>query len=503
MKADDAYKLLKQRSRDASILASCLALLDWDEMTYMPSGGAESRSEQIAHLTGLYHDQLADPRVGEWLAIVGASQLVADPDSTAVANVRHWRRLHERAARVPRELAEEIARAASLGTQVWQASRQENDYANFRLVLERIVALRRAEARHVAPGIAEYDVMLDENEPGLTVAQLAPLFAALRNEVVPLREKIAASKARPKGSLWTRDFPVDRQRVFCESMAEAIGYDFQKGRLDATAHPFFASIGRGDVRITTRYHGHDLRESVNSTLHEMGHALYEQGVDPAEYGTPAGDSGFLALHESQSRLWENKVGRSRPFWQHFFPLARRIFHEVLQEVKLDQFHRALNQVQPGPIRVGSDEVTYDMHILVRFELEQMLIGGTLDAADLPDAWAAKYREHLGITPPDDALGCLQDSHWGSGTFGCFPAYTLGNLLAAQLFAKADADLGGTEKQISKGDFAPLLEWLRQNVHRHGQRYDTAELILRATGSPPSHAPLVQQLVEKYSALYSL
>lgn len=494
-----AYDHLVRRSREVSILASCLTLLDWDEQTYMPPGGADNRADQMAYLAGLQHEKSADPRIGDWLAEVEASDLVADPELPSAVNITQWRRQFQRLSRLPRDLVERQARAASLGQQAWHSAKQDCDFAAFRPFLEKVIQLKREEAACLVDGDAtsSYDALLDEYEPGCTAAQLRPLFHALRSELDPLRERLAGRRRSGRVSLLRRNYPVDRQRVFCETVAETLGYDFHRGRLDPTSHPFFAAMGPGDCRITTRFYPHQFSESLNATLHEMGHALYEQGLDPNHVGTPAGESGYLALHESQARFWENKVGRSRAFWQHFFPLARKFFHDVLHDASLDDVYRAVNEVSAGPIRVGADEVTYDMHILVRFELEQVLLTGELAVADLPAAWNEKYQQHLGVTPANDAEGCLQDSHWGSGMFGYYPAYTLGNVLAAQLFQQADRDLGGAAATMAKGEFAPLLDWLRENVHRHGQRYSAAELIERITGSPPDHRPLVAALEEKY------
>jgi carboxypeptidase Taq len=286
-------------------------------------------------------------------------------------------------------------------------------------------------------------------------------------------------------------------------VASAVGFDFHRGRLDTTAHPFFSSIGPGDCRITTHYTSGNFGDGFFATLHEVGHGLYEQGLDPEHHGTPLGEAASLGVHESQARLWENTVGRGRPSWQHFFPLARRVFHPALDDVSLDDLYRAINHVEPGCNRVRADEVTYNLHILVRFELERALIAGDVQAGDVPGAWNEAYRHHLGLIPRDDAEGCLQDGHWGSGLIGYFPTYMLGNLFAAQLFACAETELGNLAGAFSRGDFAGLLGWLREKVHRQGQRYPAAQLIEVATGAPPDHRPLVGALRRKYSELYGL
>jgi carboxypeptidase Taq len=296
---------------------------------------------------------------------------------------------------------------------------------------------------------------------------------------------------------------VERQRIFCEAVAAALGFDFRRGRLDTAVHPFCSSIGPGDCRITTRFRSSNLSEALFAVLHEVGHALYEQGLDPQHYGTPMGEVPSLGLHESQSRLWENQVGRSRPFWTHFFPRLRQVFHEALGDVTLDDFYFAVNHVEASTNRIRADEVTYNLHILLRFALEQALIHGELSVADLPAAWNEAYRRYLGIVPANDAEGCLQDGHWAAGQIGYFPTYTLGNLFAAQLFARAAADVGDLDARFACGDFEGLRGWLAEHVYQPGGRYPAARQVERATGAPPDHRPLVAALRTKYSELYGL
>jgi carboxypeptidase Taq len=366
-----------------------------------------------------------------------------------------------------------------------------------------------------------YDPLLDDYEPGAKSAHLAVIFQELRRELVPLVAAIAnagprvapgsetvprvagASARTGRPSILKRMYPRDRQRIFGETVASALGFDFQRGRLDVTAHPFCTGIGPGDCRITTRFDEHEFGDAFFGILHEVGHGLYEQGLDQPHYGTPMGEPVSLGVHESQSRLWENAVGRSRPFWRYWFPIARRIFHEALGDVTLEAFHRAVNDVAPSLIRVQADEATYNLHIIVRVELEAALLSGSLPVADLPGAWNEKYRETLGVTPTNDAEGCLQDIHWSAGLFGYFPTYTLGNLYAAQLFAQAQSDLGDLDHSLGQGDFSGLLDWLRTKVHREGQRYRSADLIEQITGSKPDQRYLVQSLRQKYTELYAL
>jgi carboxypeptidase Taq len=535
MSSDDAYRELVTLARETAVLASCSAVLGWDEQTYMPKGASEHRGSQMAILAGIQHERATSPRIGELLAMLEGSSLTADAESVPAVNVRELRRSYDRRTKLPRTLVEELARTTSLAQQEWVASRAANDFARFRPWLEKIFDLKRQESACLAgaipgggpssaarpdgghssplraPGPAEiYDPLLDEFEPGATAAGLAGVFDSLKSELVPLIEALSAKtrssagERSPTGTvaagdgILTRQFPRDRQRIFAEAAASALGFDFNRGRLDVAAHPFCTGIGPGDCRITTRYDERQFADAFFGVLHEVGHGLYEQGLDPAHYGTPMGEAVSLGVHESQSRLWENAVGRGRAFWKYWFPLAQRVFHEALADVSIDAFHRAVNRVEPSLIRVQADEATYNLHIIVRFELEQALLSGALAVADLPAAWNEKYRETLGVTPRTDAEGCLQDIHWSAGLVGYFPTYTLGNIYAAQLFARAHAELGDLDSAFARGDFRPLLDWLRAQVHVHGQRYRAAELIERVTASKPDHRPLVESLRRKFA-----
>ena len=457
----------------------------------------------MALLAGLHHERATDPTLADLLAAVEGSDLVADTASAEAANVREWRRTYDRVRRMPRSLVEELARVTTVAQGVWVAARRDNDFAAFRPSLETIIALKRQEGACLAQaGGTPYDALLDEYEPGARGADLTRLFEALRGELVPLVAAIAGSSHRTP-TLPPGDYPIPSQRIFGETVAAALGFDFERGRLDTTAHPFCSGIGPGDCRITTRFDPTDFADGFFSILHEVGHGLYEQGVDPAHAGTPMGEAVSLGVHESQSRLWENGVGRSRAFWEYWLPFARRIFREPLHATQIDAFYATVNRVEPSLIRVQADEATYNLHILIRFELEQALIGGDLAVGDLPAAWNAKYRDFLGITPPDDAAGCLQDIHWAAGLIGYFPTYTLGNLYAAQLRNRAEVDLGGLDPAIARGDFAPLLVWLRTKIHRQGQRYPASTLIEQATGATLDHHPLIRSLRDKYAPLYGL
>jgi carboxypeptidase Taq len=345
--------------------------------------------------------------------------------------------------------------------------------------------------------------LLDEYEPGATTAEITQVFADLRKELVPLIDAVAASGRQPRRDILERPYPVDRQQIFSQAAAAAIGFDFESGRLDVTTHPFCSGIGPGDCRLTTRYNPNRFGDAFFGTLHEAGHGIYEQGLDPDHFGTPLGSACSLGIHESQSRMWENLVGRGRPFWEHFFPRARQIFLDTLGDVKLDDFVFAINDVQPSFIRVEADEATYNLHIILRFELEQALVSGDLKPADVPGAWNEKFHKSLGLTPPTHGLGSLQDIHWSMGGIGYFPTYTLGNLYAAQFMEQAGKDLGDLNAQFRQGEFGNLKAWLNDKIHRPGQRYRANDLCRRVTSQPLSHKPFLSYLRKKLAPLFGI
>lgn len=502
MKPSDAYRELLERTRRIATLQSCTELLGWEERTTMPRGGAGHRAAQLALLAGLAHQWLVDPRLGELLGEAEAGAAAGDADAPQAANLREIRRRYERAVRLPQALVEEMAHTTSLAQGEWQEARRRSDFEHFRPWLEKIVDLVRRAAGHIGWQGEPYDALLDEYEPGMTAARVAAIFEALRPELVALNRRIAEAPHPPDPGILQRPFDPERQRIFGEMVASAMGFDFARGRLDVTTHPFCAGIGPGDTRITTRYNPQRLNDALFGIMHEAGHALYEMGLDKeAHFGTPLGEAVSLGIHESQSRLWENQVGRSRAFWSYFFPQAQRIFRDSLGDVTLDAFYGAVNHVQPSHIRVEADEATYNLHILLRFELERALVAGELAPAEVPDAWNRRFRDTLGLAVENDAQGCLQDIHWSSGGFGYFPTYTLGNLYAAQFFAQARRDLPDLEDRIARGDLAGLGTWLRETIHRHGSRYPAAELVQRVTGAPLSHRPLMDYLERKFGEVY--
>lgn len=492
------YDELIQRTREASLLASCGSLLSWDESTYMPRGGGLHRGEQMALLARLGHEMTSHPRVGELLSSLDLTALT----ELQAANVREIRRSYERAVKVPAALVEELARVTTNAQGAWRDAKKAGDFVLFRPHLERIVCLLREKADAIGHGGNRYDALLDEYEPGATADTITQLFAGLRSELVPLIQEIAASGRKPDRTLLTREFPLDRQRLFGESAATALGFDFTSGRLDVSAHPFCCTIGPGDCRITTRYSEHHFNESFFGVLHETGHAIYEQNLPVEHVGTPAGQAASLGIHESQSRLWENQVGRSRPFWDHFLPRAIQMFPS-LKGVSIESWLFAINDVQPSFIRVEADETTYNLHIVLRFEIEQALLSGSLSVAELPAAWDDSFEKMFGLRPPDATKGCLQDIHWSFGGLGYFPTYTLGNLYAAQLMNAARGTLSGLDDDFRRGDFTRLRHWLNANVHQAGGVYRPEELCRRVTGSRLDHRALMEYLREKATVLYGV
>lgn len=486
-----------------ALLASCGSVLSWDEQTYMPPGGSETRAEQLALIAGLVHERATHPRVGELLSELETRvEWEGRPDWSVV--VREARRMYSRQTKLPQKLVEELSRTTTLAQQAWVAARKASDFTQFESWLEKILTLKREEAAAIGYGQGvPYDALLDDYEPGANAAAITATFAALRDELVPLVTAITASKKKPDTSVLERRYPVVAQQAFATQAARAVGFDFERGRLDTTAHPFCTSLGPGDCRLTTRYNEHHFPGAFFGVMHEAGHGIYEQGLDPAGFGMALGETVSLGIHESQSRLWENLVGRSRAFWQHFFPAAQAAFPEALTGVGLDEFHFAINSVRPSFIRVEADEVTYNLHIMLRFEIEQALIAGDLPTRDIPGVWNETFEKYFGLTPPNDAQGCLQDIHWSAGLMGYFPTYALGNMYAAQFFEAADRQLGGLFQQFALGEFQPLKQWLNQQIHTRGKRLRAHELVQAVTGEALSAKPLLRHLHARFGGLYGL
>jgi carboxypeptidase Taq len=494
-----SFDELKARLAEIHYLGRAKALLDWDERTMMPPGGAEARAEQLATLARVQHEKLASEELGRLIAEVEpfGEELHYDTDEAAL--IRVAKRDHEKARRVPVELRAAIARASSIAEHAWREARARSDFDHFLPHLERNIYLKLRYV-HCFEREDEYDPLLDDYEPGMKTADVAQVLSDLKEALVPLVAELSERTAAVDDSVLGRRFPVELQREVVRRMLDALPMPSDSWRLDETTHPFELSMSPTDVRLTTRYEEHGLA-SIFAGLHEYGHGLYENGVDPALDGTPLAKPTSLGLHESQSRMWENLIGRSVPFWHGFYGLLTEAFPGELEGTGPEDFCRAVNKVQPSLIRIEADELTYDLHILLRFELERELIGGTLEPRDVPAAWNERVRSYLGIAVPDDAHGVLQDVHWADAAFGYFPTYSLGNLIAAQLWEAARAALPDLDDQIAERSFEPLREWLRENVHRHGRKFSAAEVVERATGKPIGVDPYVEYLKSKYDALY--
>jgi len=502
-KAKQLYEELIERIKEVSLIGSCESLLGWDERTYMPRGGSAHRANQASYMAGLRHKKFTDPKIGELLSELTQSDLVKDELSDEAVNIREIKYEYDKEIKIPQKLVEEFTHTTTMSQGVWSKARTENDFPKFLPWLEKIVKLCRERAECLGYEKEAYDALLDEYEPGSSVEFVDNIFSGFRDDLVELVSAIAGSKKKPDLSIIETAYPVDVQEVFGRSAAVAIGYDFSTGRLDLSAHPFTTDIGPGDVRITTRYNPNHLGQALFGTLHEAGHGMYEQGLPSVHYGTPRGEAASLGIHESQSRMWENQVGRGKPFWKYFFPRAQQMFPDVLGDVKFDDFFFAINDVRPSLIRVEADEVTYNLHILLRFEMEHALINGDMQVEDAPAAWNEKFQKYFGLTPPDDADGCMQDVHWSAGYFGYFPTYTLGNLYSAQFFNKAKADIPGLEDQFEIGNFDELKKWLEKNIYANGRKYRAAKLVEVVTGEKLSPEPLMKYLQNKFGELYEL
>ena len=502
MPAKKAYQELKRRCREISLLGSCAGVLGWDERTYMPRGGAGLRADQLSLLSGMMHEKFTDPKVGELLSTLEASDLVKDEDSPEAANIRETRHQFDKATKLPKNLVEEITKTTTLAQGEWVTARKNNDFKHFQPWLDKVLTLEIKKAEAYGYEGEPYNALLDNYEVGATVDEVVDVFEKLRKELVVLLKKIKDAPMRPDVSIVERDYDVNLQKVFGESVAQAMGYSFETGRLDTTTHPFCTGLGPGDTRITTRYNPKRLNDALFGIMHEAGHGLYEMGLNKEkDFGMPTAEAASLGIHESQSRMWENQVGRSKAFWEYFFPQAQRIFKESLSGVSLDDFYAAINNVTPSCIRVEADEATYNLHILLRFELERAMLKGDLKPADVPGEWNRRFKDYFGIEVKSDADGCLQDVHWSAGYMGYFPTYTLGNLYSAQFFAQAQKDMPDLMTQFKQGALSNLRQWLKENIHQHGTRYRAAKLVQKVTGQPLSHQPLIDYMTAKFQEIY--
>lgn len=491
-------------ARRAAVLASVESLLAWDEQTMLPRAGGPHRADQATAMAAIVHGVRTDAAQAERLAALADSPLATAGTPQEQSTIRLLKHDAEKQARLPRRLVEELARTSVEAQEAWVEARASSNWSTLRPHLVRMFALKREQAACQRPDLDAYDALLDDYEPGARWRRLADQFRPLRAAVADLVRECAAAVRRPDESILTeRLYPVEAQRRFVRELAGRIGFDFERGRLDTTEHPFCTTLGPDDCRITTRWNEQSLPTALFGVLHEAGHGLYEQGLPRDWYGLPPGEAASLGIHESQSRLWENLVGRSQSFWEWCFPLARRAFPAALHDVDVERLHTALLAVRPSFIRVEADEVTYNLHVMLRFDLERAVLHGELAVEDLPEAWNERFERDFGVRPPDDAHGVLQDIHWSAGLIGYFPTYTLGNLFAAQLMEAAQRAIPDLDRQVADGRFIDLLGWLRREVHAAGRMLESEALVEKATGAGASGDWLVQSLRDRYRPAYGL
>jgi carboxypeptidase Taq len=494
---------LESRLAEVIDLRAAASVLQWDQLTYMPPGGGIARARQLATLRQLAHSKFTDPVLGDLLDRLRIYEQSLDYDSDDASLIRVARRDYEKAVQVPPSFMAELSSHSAASYEAWVRARPANDFESVQAYLEKTLDLSRRyssffpDCEHVA------DPLIDNADQGMTASTISALFANLREQLVPIVQAIVTQPTADDECL-LQEFPEQEQIGFGVQIIKRFGYDLERGRLDKTAHPFTIEFSRGDVRITTRVNENDLSEALFSTLHEAGHALYEQGVSEDLDSTLIGGGTSSGVHESQSRLWENLVGRSRGFWEHFYPRLQEVFPSQVGNVPLDTFYRAVNKVAPSLIRTDADEVTYNLHVMMRFDLELALLEGKLAIPDLPDAWRDRLEADLGVKPPDDRDGVLQDVHWYSGLIGgSFQGYTLGNILSAQFFEAARNAHPEIDSELEQGEFSSLHRWLKKNIYHHGRKYSPSELVERVTGGPITIEPYIRYLRTKYGELYDL
>jgi len=499
------YKKIHEISRETRILEGINSLLNWDQETYMPAAGAGIRAEQFKTMAGLIHKN----NTGKPFVTALAKQIDLDTGKIRVkglgksknAALKIWRRDYLKQIALPTRFVEDFAKLTSQAILVWRSARQENSFRRFAPYLEKVIQMNRKKADLLGYQDHPYDALLDLYEPEMTAKKITPLFSNLKNFLVDLIRKIQAQPEIDDRFLFGK-FSTAKQVAFGHKILKGVNYELQRGRLDFSAHPFSSASHPSDSRITTRIHPTSLLSSIRAILHEAGHGLYEMGLPEEEYGTPLGNAVSLGIHESQSKWWETRIGQSRAFWEFYFPLLKKEF-KSLEKVSLDSFYRASNKVKASPIRIEADEVTYNLHVILRYELEKALIEGSLSVKEIPEAWNARMEHLLGLTPSSDREGCLQDIHWAMGAFGYFPTYTLGNLYAAQFFSAFEKDYPQWKKSVAKGDVVFINRWLEKAVYAHGQEFSSLELIKNISDSPFSINPFCNYLKSKYHDIYQL
>jgi carboxypeptidase Taq len=491
-----SYQSLVEKLQRANTLGSVVGLMSWDEQVNLPSGSGKRRAEQMAILAELHHNLATDASIEPLLQELESMELTSDEQSV----VRPARKEYDRLTKLPAAFVTEKAVLESQAYHAWAEAREKSDFTHFAPYLEKQLKMANQEAAFLGYEQNAYDYHIDRHDPGMTSAAIEGLFSELKKDLIPLVRQILDSPINAQTD-FLKNFPVERQKSFLKEVTARLGFDYTRGRIDVSLHPFCAGDA-ADTRMTTRFHEDNPLDSLFSSIHETGHGLYEQGLPVEALGTALGEAVGMGIHESQSRLWENQVARGKAFWKYHEPKLRESFPSQLEGVTSDDLYLAMNAVTLNPIRVDSDEVTYNLHIILRFELEKLLFSGEMTVADLPNAWKVLSNEIIGVTPKNDAEGVLQDVHWSGGAFGYFPSYCLGNMIGAQLWYTALEALPNLEDDFAQGDFSRLLKWLRSNIHCHGKRYDTGELVKKVTGAEISPAHLIRYLKERYLPLYS-
>lgn len=500
MKSDQLLLKVLNHYKKVTLLDSVASLLHWDQRVMMPPKGLNQRAESVALIDRISHDQMVQPQFVEDVNRLYQDRESLNEDHRAM--LREIKRSLDLATKVPGDLVEAISRHASHANAAWVEAREKSDFSHFAPFLSKMVDLRIEQSDALGFSERPYDAMIDRFEPFADENYISSVFADLKERLVPFVLKILDKPKKSDALICGSDFPVDKQREFGLKVIRQLGFDLNAGRQDVSVHPFCVGVP-GDVRITTRFYPNDLRPALFGMMHEAGHGLYEQGFQEKYFGTPLGEAVSLAVHESQSRTWENVIGRSQPFWKHFYPKLQKTFPEAFGNASLDEFYEAINIVEGSLIRVEADEVTYQLHIILRFEIESELVNRRVSINDLPELWNQKMEEYLGINIPNDSQGVLQDVHWSEGLFGYFPTYCLGNLYGAAFYEQMKNDLPGINEQIEAGRFTDVLAWLRQNIHRNGKRYPAGELVRKVTGENLTAEPFMKYINEKFGPLYDL
>jgi carboxypeptidase Taq len=499
---NETYEELRARLAEIHDLRMSRSILSWDQHTKMPPKGGEIRAEQLGTLDRLSHELFISDEIGRLLEKLRPYEEGLDRDTDEASLIRVTRRDYEKAKRVTPELRAELTRAGAMALPAWIEAREKSDFSIFLPYLKRNIELQHEYVACFEDYGSAYDVLLDDFDEGMKTSEVQEIFDALKRELIPFIAEIGERADRVDDSCMHGHFPIDAQRSFALEVLERLGFDRESWRLDPTVHPFAMSAALTDIRLTTRYDESDLN-SLFAAIHEFGHGFYEAGADPALERTPLSQVNSMGLHESQSRMWENLVGRGLPFWRFFYPRLQATFPDRFGSVELDEYYRAINKVAPSLIRIEADEATYNLHIILRFELEQEILEGDLAVEELPEAWNARMAEYLGVDVPDDAHGVLQDVHWSGGAIGYFPTYSLGNVISVQLWEHMRAENPDLDAQFEQGDFGQLSAWLRENLHRHGRKYTSKEMLERITGGPIDPGPYLRYLRAKLGEIYGL